>query len=92
MKGFIYLLKSEKDPNKYYLGSTCDPAKRIKHHCGGFTHSTKSLRPLKCELLINVGLIESARIIERYIKNQKEKLCVENVIKSLNRYYKNKCK
>jgi predicted GIY-YIG superfamily endonuclease len=88
MRGFIYLINSKKFPNKFYLGSTSNPPERIKQHNSGFTNSTRFYRPWFCVLVINVGSIEEARIIEKYIKQQKEKLCVKNVIKTLNYYYK----
>ena len=86
MKGFIYLIESVKN-NKKYLGSTQNPVERIKNHNFGNTETTKRDKPWRCLLVINVGTIKEARNIEKYIKSQKEKLIVKNIIKALNRYF-----
>ncbi len=86
MNGYIYLLESLKN-EKRYLGSTDNPNQRINAHNQGRCDFTQQYRPWKCILIINVGDINEARKIEYYIKKQKEKLKVENIIKSLNRYF-----
>ena len=87
MNGFIYLIESI-NSKKLYLGSTQSPNNRIKNHNFGNTETTKKDKPWKCLMIINVGNIEEALKIEKYIKQQKEKLTVKNIIKSINRYYK----
>ena len=37
---YVYILESLRD-GRYYIGSTKDIEKRLKHHKSGFTHSTK---------------------------------------------------
>jgi putative endonuclease len=41
---FIYILFSQKT-NRYYIGSTEDLARRLKHHNAGSTPSTKAGAP-----------------------------------------------
>ena len=41
---FIYILFSQKT-NRYYIGSTDDLARRLKHHNSGSTPSTKTGAP-----------------------------------------------
>jgi predicted GIY-YIG superfamily endonuclease len=86
MEGFIYLIESVKN-KKRYLGSTDNPARRINEHNKGKCITTRRDMPWKCLLIINVGLLTDAKKIEYYIKIQKEKFTVENIIKALNRYY-----
>ena len=50
---YIYILFSLKT-NKYYIGSTDDLARRLKHHNGGSTPSTKSGRTEKEQKLSRV--------------------------------------
>jgi len=88
MEGYIYLIKSVNN-NKYYLGSTNRPADRVKEHNNGKNKTTKKYLPWVCLAIIKVGDIRRARQIEYYIKRQKEKLSIENVIKSLNRFFTN---
>jgi len=37
---YVHILESLRD-GRYYIGSTVDLDKRLKHHIGGFTPSTK---------------------------------------------------
>lgn len=41
---FLYIIKSYKK-NRYYIGSSSDPAKRLAEHNNGYTKSTKPYRP-----------------------------------------------
>jgi len=86
--GFIYLIESV-NFSKLYLGSTEDPNRRIKQHNSGTCETTGRFYPWRFLLIINVGTIDEARIIEKYIKSFKEKLEIKNIIKALSQYYKN---
>ena len=86
MEGFIYLIQSIKS-TKQYLGSTNNPNKRIIEHNNKECESTRNYAPWKYIAIIKVGDLTKARKIEYYIKRQKEKLTVKNVIKSLNKYF-----
>jgi len=84
--GYIYLLESKKY-NKFYLGSTDNLARRIEYHNNGYSKATKNFIPWNCILIIKIGTLKEARRAEYYIKKQKEKLVIKNIIKSLNRYF-----
>ena len=84
--GYIYLLESKKY-NKLYLGSSDNPTRRIQYHNDGYSKATKNFTPWNCLLVIKIGTLEKARKAEYYIKRQKEKLTVKNVIKALNKYF-----
>jgi len=88
MKGYIYLIESVKNFNRY-CGSTINPTKRIRQHNNGEVKATKKGIPWKCLLIICIGNITEAKKIEYYIKRQKEKLTIRNIIKILNRYFEN---
>lgn len=84
--GFIYLLESINFP-KYYLGSTDNPNRRIAEHNSGNCKTTDKFKPWRCILVIKAGDLTEAKKIEYYLKEQKEKLTVPNIVKSLNRYF-----
>lgn len=86
MKGFIYLIHSLKI-DQLYLGSTNDPAVRINEHNKGYNTSTAKGTPWECSLIIKMKDLEEARKVEYYIKRQKEKLSVKNVVKIINYYF-----
>jgi putative endonuclease len=86
MEGFIYLIKSVNN-DKLYLGSTNNPNNRITEHNKGKCKATSKNVPWKCLLVIKIGTLQEAKKIEYYIKHQKEKLTVKNIIKALNRYF-----
>ena len=86
MNGYIYLIASLKN-EKRYLGSTNNPSQRINAHNHGKCIFTKNYCPWKCILVISVGNLNEARKIEYYIKRQKEKLTIKNIIKALDSYY-----
>jgi putative endonuclease len=88
MGGFIYLIKSIKN-GRLYLGSTDNPTRRISEHNNQICEATRDFIPWKCILIINLEDLTIARKVEYYIKRQKEKLTVQNIIKILNRYFEN---
>jgi putative endonuclease len=85
-RGYIYLLISDKN-KKLYLGSTINPNIRIKQHNNGEVKSTIFSKPWRFLLIVNIGTEEEARKIEYYIKAQKIKLNVKNVIRAINWYF-----
>ena len=88
MAGYIYLIESKKW-KKCYLGSTDNPTRRIKEHNEGKNKSTQKGVPWKCLLIIKIENLQKARKIEFYLKRNKEKLTVKNIIKILNKYFDN---
>jgi putative endonuclease len=86
MGGYIYLLQSKNNPDKFYLGSTSNPAQRMQYHNIGKNKSTALHKPWKCLLIIYIENIDKAKQLEYYIKKQKEKLSVKNVIKLIYKF------
>jgi len=44
---FVYVLKSKKITEKYYIGHSEDLKERLKRHNNGYVRSTKHARPWK---------------------------------------------
>jgi len=76
---WVYILKTKL--KKYYIGSTKDFDKRIKHHVGGHTPSTKALKVEYCVLKQEYKTLKEARSVERKIKSLKRRDYVEKMIK-----------
>lgn len=76
---FVYILKTSS--GKYYIGSTIDINKRITHHQGGYTPSTKRLGKVELVLVQQFNTLSDARVVERKLKNLKRKDYIEKIIK-----------
>ena len=68
---YIYILFSLKT-NKYYIGSTDDLARRLKHHNAGFTPSTKSGAP-NWEIHYTETVLDRAAALNRELEIKKKK-------------------
>jgi putative endonuclease len=82
---WVYILQSLRD-KRYYIGSTTNLVARLKHHQGGFTHSTHRFGDISCVFSQEYNTLEEARSIERKLKKLKrrdylEKIIVEGKIK-----------
>lgn len=75
----VYILKSNKS-NKYYVGSTTDLLKRLKHHKNGHTPSTKRLGDISLVFSQEYSNLKDARIIEKKLKKLKRRDYVEKII------------
>ncbi len=64
---YVYILRSQKDGNKY-IGSTIDLEKRLKRHNNGYVISTKYRRPLILVAYQICETIEQASNLERRYK------------------------
>jgi putative endonuclease len=67
----IYILFSLKT-NKYYIGSTDDLARRLKHHNAGSTPSTKSGAP-NWEIRYTETVLDRAAALKRKLEIKKKK-------------------
>jgi predicted GIY-YIG superfamily endonuclease len=76
---WVYILQTKS--SKYYVGSTIDLDKRLKHHFGGHTPSSKKLGAHTLLLSQEYRSLEEARKIEKRIKNMKRKDYIEKMIK-----------
>lgn len=65
---YVYLLRSESDPGRTYIGETQDLKARLrKHNEGGSPHTSKH-RPWKLEVYVAFPKEGKAKEFERYLK------------------------
>ena len=66
---FVYLLQSEADPLRYYVGLSNDPARRLEEHNGGKSIHTNKYRPWS--VVVTVGFADPAKAtaFEDYLKS-----------------------
>jgi len=76
---YVYILESLRD-GRYYIGSTENLEKRLKHHRGGFTPSTKRFGTIRLIFKQEYENIKDARHIERKLKNLKRKDYIDKII------------
>ncbi|MFA4891014.1 MAG: GIY-YIG nuclease family protein [Candidatus Gracilibacteria bacterium] len=79
MKGYVYILQSEKN-GRYYVGSTNDLERRFKEHNGRQVRATKYICPLKLVYTEEFVDIIDARRRELQIKKWKSKKEIEKLI------------
>lgn len=77
---WVYILESLED-RRFYIGSTSDLDRRLKHHLGGHTPSTKRMGNLKLVFSQQYDSLQEARFIERKLKNLKRKDYLQEMIK-----------
>jgi putative endonuclease len=68
-KRFVYVLRSEPDPNRYYTGLTSDTSARLAAHNAGRCSHTASGRPWRLDVVVEFGNEERAVDFERYLKS-----------------------
>jgi putative endonuclease len=65
----VYILRSLKDPARFYIGFTEDMKTRLAHHnAGGSVHTNKH-RPWELIVVISFVDREQALAFERYLKS-----------------------
>jgi len=80
MKGYLYILKSEKT-GKYYVGSSDNPERRLEtQHNIGFVRSTRSGIPWKLVFKQEYIDLQTARKVEYKIKKLKSRIIIEKII------------
>lgn len=75
---YVYIL--ETSSGKYYIGSTSNLEKRLKHHRGGHTPSTKKLGSVTLAFSQKYVTLAEARYIERRLKKLKRRDYIEKII------------
>jgi len=75
----LYIFQNE--AGRYYVGSTSDLDKRLKHHVGGYTPSTKRLGKIELFFSQKFTSLEKARGVERWLKKMKRRDYIERIIK-----------
>ena len=76
---WVYILDSSKD--KYYIGSTMDLDKRLAHHKGGHTPSTKRMGPVNLVFKQEYPTLKEARKAEAFLKRLKRRDYIEKIIR-----------
>jgi putative endonuclease len=82
MAAFLYILYSEK-LDKFYIGSTSDIVRRISEHNRGKEKFTKTGMPWELKYKEEFSELIDARRRELFIKKQKSRKFIENLIKSV---------
>ncbi|MCG2726980.1 MAG: GIY-YIG nuclease family protein [Elusimicrobia bacterium] len=65
---FVYILTSQKNPQKIYIGKTNNLSKRLSEHNRGESQYTKTFAPWKLETYIAFSNENSALNFEKYLK------------------------
>jgi predicted GIY-YIG superfamily endonuclease len=69
LKRFVYVLKNDQTPPRYYTGVTSDVARRhAEHNAGNCTHTAK-YRPWTVDAVIEFPEERRAASFERYLKS-----------------------
>ena len=65
---FVYILQSEKFPERFYTGLTSDVSVRLAEHNEGKSIHTNKFKPWKIKTYIAFSDLNSAQNFERYLK------------------------
>jgi predicted GIY-YIG superfamily endonuclease len=65
----VYVLRSTRDPNRYYAGLTSDVARRLETHNSGGSRHTCTLRPWELVVARGFSRGSSAVAFETYLKS-----------------------
>jgi putative endonuclease len=66
---FVYILRSDADPSKHYVGVASDPDERLDWHNGGPCGHTVSHRPWSIAVSIEFAIEKEALRFEKYLKS-----------------------
>jgi len=66
---------------RYYVSSTNDLDRRLEEHQNGYVNSTKNILPLKLAFFQNCHNLVEGRKLEYSIKQKKNKIIIEKIIK-----------
>ncbi len=66
---FVYIIKSIRTPDEYYVGVTADVDLRLRAHNEGLSAHTARHRPWKKLIVIEFDEEAPARKFERYLKS-----------------------
>lgn len=77
---YLYILKS-KSTDRYYIGSSINPDKRLKQHNIGNTRSTREKGPWELYFSQAFPTVRDARRIEIKLKSMKSREIIEQIIR-----------
>jgi len=66
---YVYLLQSESDPRRRYVGITDDLTRRLKQHNLGKSPHTSKYRPWQCVVAVRFLNARKAEAFEKYLKS-----------------------
>jgi predicted GIY-YIG superfamily endonuclease len=66
---YVYILRSDLEPERFYVGQTQDIKKRVSRHIRGEITSTAKYRPWKIQTAIALDEPSKAVDFERYLKS-----------------------
>jgi predicted GIY-YIG superfamily endonuclease len=66
---FTYVLESETDPSRHYIGHSADLPQRLLDHNAGTSPHTAKFRPWRVKFYAAFETIELARSFEHYLKS-----------------------
>jgi putative endonuclease len=66
---FVYVIRSEKQPDRYYTGLTSNVKARRAHHNGGHSRHTANGAPWEVVVVIAVRDARRALDFEKYLKS-----------------------
>jgi putative endonuclease len=66
---FVYVLRSESDPTRHYVGITASMTGRLKWHNEGPCGYTRAYRPWRLVVQVEFADERTARRFERYLKS-----------------------
>jgi putative endonuclease len=67
-KRFVYVLRSDQNPHRHYVGLTADVAARLGWHNAGQNEHTAKDRPWHLLLSLEFSTADAAGQFERYLK------------------------
>jgi putative endonuclease len=65
---YVYVIRSQSDPNRVYAGYTVDVQQRLETHNSGGSIYTANYRPWKLLGYISFDDMEKAKSFEKYLK------------------------
>ena len=66
---YVYVLKSKKELNRYYIGATANLQKRISEHNAGRVRYSKRYMPWELETYVAFKKENLAQSFEKYLKS-----------------------
>jgi putative endonuclease len=69
LKRFVYVLRNQEIPPRYYTGVTSDPPTRYAEHKAGSCTHTAKYRPWSIDVVIEFADERRAIAFERYLKS-----------------------
>ena len=66
---YVYILQSEADPNRFYIGRTQDLRARVSRHNSGQVPHTSKWKPWRLKTYLALSDSNRAIALERYLKS-----------------------